>query len=187
MYKKVDVARFIGHLDLQSFFNKAFKRANLPVAYSQGFNPHQLLSIALPLSMGMAGHEEIVEIFLAKEMEVKEIIDNLNDQMPAGMEILDAVLVSNSGKSAAGLVSGAAYRLIFPMPLGEAALESLKTADFADKIISAVIEEGVIITTLCAGSAKNLKLQVFAQYIIEQLGLDFSPIDIKYERTRILL
>ncbi|MCL2575290.1 MAG: TIGR03936 family radical SAM-associated protein [Defluviitaleaceae bacterium] len=187
-YSKTGSSRFIGHLDLQSFFNKAFKRANLPVAYSQGFNPHQLLSIALPLSMGMSGKNEIAEIYLTLEIDTKILVEKLNKQMPQGMEILNAELVPSVGKSAAGLVNAAKYLIRFPSTkFDENIIKSLETTDFADKIIKIQIQDDIIAATLYAGSAKNLKPQVLAQYIIDSLNLDIEPKDIGYERTQILI
>ncbi|MCL2753192.1 MAG: TIGR03936 family radical SAM-associated protein [Defluviitaleaceae bacterium] len=190
-YSKTSAARFIGHLDLQSFFNKAFKRANLPVAYSQGFNPHQLLSIAMPLSMGMMGHNEIVEIYLTKQVNVSEMIDSLNKQMPEGMSILDVKEVPNIGKSAAGLVHGAKYRICFleedAQKIEEGAKKVIDTADFLDKVIDLKFDGSRVDAKLCAGSAKNLKPQVLAQYLIEKLGLISTTLDVRYERTEILI
>ena len=54
-YKKYGVMKFLGHLDVLRFFQKAIKRSGLPIAYSEGFNPHQLLSFAAPLSVSYRG------------------------------------------------------------------------------------------------------------------------------------
>ena len=62
-FTKKDAARFIGHLDLQDVFQRTIKRAAISIAYSEGFNPHQLLSFAVPLPLGMYAKNEILEIW----------------------------------------------------------------------------------------------------------------------------
>jgi len=182
-YSKSAAARFVGHLDLQGLFSKALKRATLPVAYSQGFNPHQLLSIAMPLSMGLSGRRELFEVFLTNELDVENIAQRLAAQMPAGLEILEAQLASNSGKAAAGLLYGAKYIITFP-----AEVSATKPAEIAEDIFEiSQIDANSLEVTLAAGSKKNLKPQKFAQLLIAQLGLDFDEKLIKYERTELLL
>ena len=178
-YSKDGSARFIGHLDLQSLFSKALKRAALPVAYSQGFNPHQLLSIAMPLSMGLSGRREIFEVFLTDETDPKAMAKNLHAQMPAGLDILEVVLVSNAGKAAAGLLYGAKYLITFPL-----AVTAIKPDEIADSIFELLqTSENTIEVTLAAGSKKNLKPQKF----VEHLGLNIDEKLIKYERMGLLL
>ncbi|MGL4790895.1 MAG: TIGR03936 family radical SAM-associated protein, partial [Anaerotignaceae bacterium] len=57
-FTKGPQVKFIGHLDVMQTFQRTIKRANLPIAYSQGFNPHQLLSFASPLSLGYTSEGE---------------------------------------------------------------------------------------------------------------------------------
>ena len=54
--------KFIGHLDLMRYFQKVFRKAGLPVAYSQGFNPHQIMSFAAPLGVGLTSEGEYVDV-----------------------------------------------------------------------------------------------------------------------------
>jgi radical SAM-linked protein len=167
-YSKDGPARFIGHLDLQSLFSKALKRAGLPVAYSQGFNPHQLLSVALPLPLGMAGFCELFEIYLTTEVNITDMTKSLNEQMPQGLKILEIQEVSALGKSAAALVHAAIYSIEFP---GEIKYEATLDGIIDIKILNT----NCIEATLAAGSKKNLKPQIFA------------PGAIKHERKGLLL
>ena len=72
-FRKYGPVRFIGHLDVMRFFQKAIRRAEIDIAYSQGFNPHQKLSISNPLPIGVTGSEEFLEI--SKRRLEKEIND----------------------------------------------------------------------------------------------------------------
>ena len=163
-FSKGDVARFIGHLDLQALFGKAFKRAGLPVAYSQGFNPHPLMSIAVPLPLGMAGRAEIFEIYLTKKVDESTLLVEFNKQLPLGLEIHDVVEVPPIGKSAAALAHLAKYHITFKefaksenLSLPNEIEEKVKSLNF--------IDEKRLEAVLATGSAKNLKPQVLLQHL----------------------
>ena len=61
-FSKVGSMRFIGHLDLMRFFQKAFRRAKIAISYSQGYSPHQLMSFASPLGIGLSSDAEYLDI-----------------------------------------------------------------------------------------------------------------------------
>ena len=63
-FEKRGNLRFIGHLDLMRYFQKANRRAGLPIAYSEGFSPHQIMSFAAPLSMGVESTAEYADFKL---------------------------------------------------------------------------------------------------------------------------
>lgn len=63
-FAKYDNMRFIGHLDVMRFFQKALRRAGIDVAYSTGFSPHQIMSFASPLGVGMCSYGEYMDIEL---------------------------------------------------------------------------------------------------------------------------
>jgi len=106
--------RFIGHLDLQSLFAMAIKRANLPVAYSEGFNPHQLISFALPLSLGYYSNAEYVDITMAKALDTRELVEKLNENMPEGIKIFAAKMVGEDEKSSAASIAACDYKVTLP-------------------------------------------------------------------------
>ena len=76
-FAKIGSLSFISHLDFNGSFIRALKRAGLPLRYSEGFNPHPKISYALPLSVGMDGLHELVDISLAEEMTNKEVGERL--------------------------------------------------------------------------------------------------------------
>lgn len=209
-FSKSDQARFIGHLDLQSLFQKAFKRAKLPVAYSEGFNPHQLLSFAAPLPLGTAGKGEILDVHLVSKMETGDIRDRLNLQMPAGIVMLFAEEITSTNKSTAALVTSATYRIVFPPnPEVEMRLENVvgnilgaevievkkKTkkgfavTDIRQDILSlknvSKVDETALEATLSTGSTRNLKPEILVGYILDTMDIDIDNIHIFYERTAI--
>ena len=74
--------RFTGHLDLMRTMQRALRRSGLPVRYSQGFNPHMLLNAAAPLSLGMPGLRELIEVPVSEEIVPEAFQERLNAALP---------------------------------------------------------------------------------------------------------
>ena len=72
-FEKTGIMRYVGHLDLMRFFQKAVKRSGLPIRYSEGFNPHQIMSFASPLGVGITSDGEYMDLTLSAEMSCDEI------------------------------------------------------------------------------------------------------------------
>ena len=75
--------KFISHLDVLRTIQRNIRRADLPIEYSQGFNPHMATSIAQPLSVGVYSSGEYMDMVLTREMNEEEIIKRLNETAPA--------------------------------------------------------------------------------------------------------
>lgn len=89
-FAKTGVMKFVGHLDVMRYFQKAIRRAELPIAYSEGFSPHMLLSFASPLGVGISSTGEYFDMVLAEDMKTDEIVKRLNATMVEGMEVISA-------------------------------------------------------------------------------------------------
>lgn len=87
LFEKVGTARFISHLDLMRLFQRAFKRAGLPLTHTQGFNPRPSVSIALPLSLGAESHCELLDFDLESPVAPEEICDRLNAALIDGIRV----------------------------------------------------------------------------------------------------
>ena len=91
LFKKTGNAVWISHLDLMRLFQRAFKRAGLPLTHTQGFNPRPSVSIALPLSVGVESNCEILDFDLdADSVALEEICPRLNCCLVDGVEVLQA-------------------------------------------------------------------------------------------------
>lgn len=88
-FSKTGRAVYISHLDLMRTLTRAFLRAGIRLKYSEGFNPHPQISIALPLSVGCESVCEIMDFKLAQELPEEKIKKRLSVQMPEGIEVLD--------------------------------------------------------------------------------------------------
>ena len=113
-FAKTGVMKFVGHLDVMRYFQKAIRRAELPIAYSEGFSPHMLLSFASPLGVGISSTGEYFDMVLAEDMKTDEIVKRLNATMVEGMEVISARHVPDGKASKAmSLVAGADYFVQF--------------------------------------------------------------------------
>jgi radical SAM-linked protein len=170
---------FIGHLDLLKVLQRAVARAGLPVAFSQGFSPHQEMSFALPLPLGMEGLGELVEIEFDSKPDGSFVVDALNRHMPSGLQFTGCRLMRDGEKRAASLVAAAEYELEAEANEMEEKVRSLLSrqrilvvkrtkkgeaeADIRPDIFSASVSEKAVNLTLAAGGARNLKAEVVAK------------------------
>ena len=83
-FAKYGSMKFIGHLDIMRFFQKAIRRAGIDIRYSEGFSPHQIMSFAAPLGVGMESLGEYMDIELVSASDPQEIKEALNGQMVDG-------------------------------------------------------------------------------------------------------
>lgn len=85
--------KFISHLDLERLWQRAFTRAKIPIAYSQGFNPRPRMSLAVPLALGITSEAELMDIFCTKPVSPHEFNDAVSKQLPLGIQILQVYQV----------------------------------------------------------------------------------------------
>ena len=89
-FEKTGRAVYISHLDLMHTMQRAFNRAGLPLKYSEGFNPHPQIAIALPLSVGTGSLCEIMDFKLKEETDLAALPEKLTAVMPEGIRVLEA-------------------------------------------------------------------------------------------------
>ncbi|MDD3958657.1 MAG: DUF2344 domain-containing protein [Clostridiaceae bacterium] len=105
---------YIGHLDLMRTFERTLRRAELPVAYSLGYNPRPTLIFALPLGVGIAASEDVADIFFSEKLDPSEVTARFNAKAPPGLRAVFAREIPESGKSVMSLVTAASYRITAP-------------------------------------------------------------------------
>ena len=89
-FSKGGPARFMSHLDMVRTFERAVRRAGLPVSMSQGFNPHSKLAFGFPLPVGVSGLEEYADIELEEDISPEIIVKSLGPAMPQGIKVTGA-------------------------------------------------------------------------------------------------
>ena len=92
-YTKGEEIKFISHRDLMRLFQRAVRRAEIPIAYSQGFNPHMKISWGNALKVGQTSEGEYAELQIDGWIRPHELMAKLNPELPKGIEILEAYLV----------------------------------------------------------------------------------------------
>lgn len=89
LFIKEAQASYISHLDLMRTFQRAFPRTELDIKHTQGYHPHPILSIVLPLPVGQSSDCELLDFEVTQEADGHDIADKLNSGMPAGLRVLD--------------------------------------------------------------------------------------------------
>ncbi len=111
-YAKRGRLRFTSHRDFSRAFERALVRARVPVAYSSGYNPHPRISYAGAAPTGAASEAEYLEIGLAEVVEPEAVRRALDDALPAGLDVIEAV--ESAGGSLADLLEGSRWRITVP-------------------------------------------------------------------------
>lgn len=185
-YTKSGNLKFIGHLDVMRYFQKAVKRAGLDIAYSQGFSPHQLMSFAAPLALGVTEGEYFDAEFNSL-VSSDEFVRRLNEQMVEGMAVNDIVLLPDNAKNSMSIVAASDYiitilnavssdvkeRMLSCIPhlLEKESIEILKKTKKSEKVED--IKPGI------------LKLSVESDDSARVLSRDESLINIENEKSNI--
>ena len=113
VFEKAPRLRHIGHLDLMRAMQRALRRSGLPLKYSQGFNPHILLTFAAPLSVGMPGKREVMEVPLEREVPVEEFTHKLSAALPPDLPIVSVRPVEDRHPAPMAQLSAAVYEAQF--------------------------------------------------------------------------
>lgn len=210
-YTKSEYLRFIGHLDVMRYFQKAVKRAGLDIAYSKGFSPHQLMSFAAPLALGVTSEGEYFDAEFNSLVSSKELVRRLNEQMAAEMEVKDAVLLPDNAKNAMSVVAASDYIItildtvpaevkeqmlaLAPHLLEKERIEILKKTkknekieDIRPGILKLSVESYALTKTdklymlLATGSEYNLKPELVIQALCREIGYEYKRFDYKIHR-----
>ena len=88
-FEKSGKAAYISHLDLLHVVQRIFLRAETPLKYSEGFNPHAIISICVPLSVGMESVCELMDIRVTRELDVRALPEELNAVSPEGIRFIE--------------------------------------------------------------------------------------------------
>lgn len=112
-FSKHGALKFIGHLDIMRYFQKVFRRSGINIAYTEGFSPHQVMSFAAPLGVGLESDGEYLDVELNSIESTDDIKKRMNEQMAEGMEVLSVVVLPEKSGSAMAAVAAAGYYIVF--------------------------------------------------------------------------
>ena len=195
--------KFIGHLDIMRYFQKAIRRAEIPIAFTSGYSPHMIMSFANPLGVGLTSDGEYFDIELTESIASKEAVRRLNEQMVDGMEIVSFVQIPDDKKSKGmSIVAGADYLSSvkngsLPENLAEKleafyaqneicvvkkTKKSEKEVDIRPMIYKLECRDGKIYMRVAAGSVQNLKPELVTEAFVRYLGMDAEEVTFTHHR-----
>ena len=116
VFEKSERIRHIGHLDIQRSVQRGLRRSGLPVAYSNGFNPHILITFASALSTGACGSREIMDVTLASPVSEEEFLERMNKAMPPELRLKETRAVDDRYPALMSSLKAASYDLLIRDP-----------------------------------------------------------------------
>lgn len=205
-FSKYGVMKFIGHLDMMRYFQKAIRRAGIPIAFSGGFSPHMIMSFANPLGVGLTSDAEYFDIELTEPIDFEETKKRLDEKMVEGVRIINIVPISDEKKKTGMAIVAAADYLskvrqdVLPDDLDKhlqrfllqpqilitkATKKSEKEVDIRPMIYHMEERDGGVFMQIATGSVENLKPELVMQALIRFLGLDDSELVFTHHRTEV--
>lgn len=210
-FSKQGNVKFVGHLDVMRYFQKAIRRAGLPARYSEGFSPHMVMSFASPLGVGLLSNGEYVDIELTEpsRFSSEELLAHLNAAMAQGFEVKSIRELPDTAKNAMSIVAAADYKVWFREgyePCWETFCEAFQAfcsrpsifitkttkrneieLDIRPLIYQMHLntEEHSIFMQLSSGSADNLKPELVLGAFYREKGEELSPLALVVEREEV--
>lgn len=202
-YAKTGVLRYIGHLDVMRYYQKAIRRAELDVAYSQGYSPHQLITFAAPLGLGVTSEGEYFDAEMNSVSSSEDMVNRLNAQMADGMKVIDIVALREGAKTAMAVVAGSDYLISFREGYVEPSLflsnvkafyeqekiEVMKVTktretlmDIKPFIYAMDIRDSQIYMLLSTGSVDNIKPELVMESMCRYLDIPYERMAFKVHR-----
>ena len=198
-YKKEDDMIFISHLDLQRLLQRAFRRAEINLSYSQGFNPHPKMSYGNALALGVESQGEYVDIEIEDDITVEEFLKRINEELPKGVEFIKAKEISSSTPTLSSEIVYGEY--LFNIDLVKS-----KVLEFVKKdsimitkknkkgklvendirpfiktfdLVSLDDERATFETIIATGSKGNLNINILIPMLLEILGVEIDPREVE--------
>ncbi|WP_250673138.1 TIGR03936 family radical SAM-associated protein [Paraclostridium ghonii] len=212
-FKKENDMIYISHLDLQRLLQRAFRRAEIQLSYSQGFNPHPKMSYGHALALGTESQGEYLDVEIEEDLTADEFLTKINATMPNGIEFIKAMEITKEVPSLASTIEYGEYMFTIEVDkeLSKAfiktkVLEIMNTEEIMiskknkkGKTVEVNIRpmiknfdvidiEDKIITleaTVATGSKANLNTNIFIPKILEVFGLDIDPLDVDILRREL--
>ena len=207
-FSKYGPIKFVGHLDIMRYFQKAIRRAGVDIKYSEGFSPHQVLSFAQPLSVGATSDGEYLDMTVNSMTSKEDIMNSLNKVMNEGIKIVAIEELDDQDKKAMTDTYAARYRVSMrhsatvsddwtesfvkyiqsdKLPAMKKTKSGEKEIDMKHMIFDYKIDKtGLCVELLlCMSSQETLKPALLFKGFYDSLGLEFDPSFIQLHRIDI--
>jgi radical SAM-linked protein len=188
-FTKNEIVKYLGHLDIMRTFQRNFNRAEVRMTYSEGFNPHQKMSFALPLGVGIASTGEYLDAEIADGQDLDAICRRLNDVSGMGFDVLSVRELKEGAEKAMAAVKYASYSISFDnsydlkldeyldrpeVIIQKKTKTGIKDVDIKKMIEKISLEENVLKILLKAGSENNIKPELIAEDLFKFSGIDYK-------------
>lgn len=205
-FTKTGSMKFIGHLDIMRYFQKVMRRADVDIAYSEGFSPHQKMSFAAPLGVGLTSLGEYFDIEVHLTDSSAEMLQRINDTMVDGMKVISYRCLPEDTKNAMSIVAAADYMVRFREKykpdidiatgfeafMNQENILTMKATKKSEILLDIkplifdyqVSDEGIFLK-LAAGSENNLKPELVLHAFYTYEGLVMGKFDIMIERLEL--
>lgn len=209
-FSKEGTMKFIGHLDIMRYFQKVMRRADVDIRYSEGFSPHQIMSFAAPLGVGVESLGEYVDIEVHSTDSSCEMVRRIGNAMADGMQVLSYRRLPDTSPAAMSIVAAADYLVrfregyepadwgVFADGLGDflcrnqiTILKQTKKGEREIDIRPLIYElrqemdEQAIFMKIAAGSAANLKPEAVMSAYLESRGENLRTFALKVTRLEV--
>jgi len=165
-FSRGEEVKYISHLDMVKVFERAQRRAGIPIAYSQGFNPHPQMVFGLPLSVGVTSQAEYADFEFTEQLDPKEFAERLNKALPKGLKILD-VKARQSKENIMASIGAASYDVLL------SSVEKTPTELLKKSIEEFMQKQCIIVKKEGKHGSKDVD--------IRQMILDIAPKELKLE------
>lgn len=209
-FSKQGPLKFIGHLDIMRYFQKVMRRAEVDIRYSEGFSPHQIMSFAAPLGVGILSNGEYVDIEVNSTEDSRTMIERINRENAEGFRVLSYRMLEDSAKNAMSMVAAADYTMWFKegyepdnVPFFMESLlnfcnsdkiEILKKTKKGEKLmdirpyiyeVRLIDDETAIFMKVSSGSTANVKPEQIVGAYFESIGLKYPTFAFQVQREEV--
>jgi len=123
-FSRGEALKFISHLDIMRLWQRALHRADIPLAYTEGFSPHPRISLAAPLAVGVTSEAELMDVFCSKWVSPHSFTAAVSQQLPSGIEISQVHMVAPTLPSLQSQVSHTEYEVETETDKDQAAIKA---------------------------------------------------------------
>ncbi len=205
-FSKNGPIKFIGHLDVMRYFQKAIRRANIDIKYSEGFSPHQVLSFAQPLSVGATSDGEYLDMTVNCMTSTEDIMNSLNNIMNEGIKITGIAELPEREEKAMTTSYAAKYHLKFretskpdfdwisemkkylakdTLPAIKKTKSGEKEIDMKPMILDYSFTDDSLDILLMMSSKVTLKPTLLFDYFFKSIGKEFNTVSLDIHRVDI--
>lgn len=188
-FTKNEIVKYLGHLDIMRSFQRNFNRAEVKMTYSEGFNPHQKMSFALPLGVGIASTGEYLDAEIADGQDLNAICCRLDEVSGLGFDILAVRELKDGAEKAMAAVKYASYSIAFDKPynllldeymnrsqiiIQKKTKTGMKDVDIKELTEEISLDNNVLKILLKAGSENNIKPELITEDLFKFSNLDYK-------------